>query len=170
MAGSLLCSSCGEGWGIHNLIQIDGLVWLVGRLRQDSTQASGWREINYEIMCTQCSMDCYSTALFTIGYMHHTVLRAITICIYSACNLRLIVSSHCKLVGVVFFVWFRDCLHSCVEHSFNIVNLNLLISIVIIVFLSYLNAEYISKYYTNYLCFFITNKIQKRCWVVPKER
>lgn len=28
--------------GIHNLIQIEGLVWLAGRLRQDNKQASGW--------------------------------------------------------------------------------------------------------------------------------
>lgn len=71
MPGSLLCSSCGEGWGIHNLIQIDGLVWLVGRLRQDSTQASGWRKINYEIMRADCSQGHYFAALFIVGFMHH---------------------------------------------------------------------------------------------------
>lgn len=106
-SGSLLCSSCGEGWGIHNLIQIDGLVWLVGRLRQDSTQASGWRKINHEIMYADWSRHHYFAALFIVGCMHNILhFKTMPICIYSACNLCLLVSAHCKLMGVVFFVWF----------------------------------------------------------------
>ena len=95
MSGSLLCSSCGEGWGIHNLIQIDGLVWLVGRLRQDSTQASWWTKINHEIMSADCSKDCYSAALFRIDFMHHRLYSK------QEASVFLIIRSHCKLVGVV---------------------------------------------------------------------
>lgn len=44
-------------------------------------QASGWREINREIMCTDCRKDYCSAALFTKGGMHHTMVKTMSICI-----------------------------------------------------------------------------------------
>lgn len=97
-----------QAQGIHNLIQIDGLVWLPGDcVRIAHTQASGWRKIEHGIMYAGWSRDHYLLSLHCL--QHVLYLRTTPICIYSTC---LHVSSHCELVGVVFFVRVQDCLHS----------------------------------------------------------
>lgn len=67
MPGSLSCSSCGEVWGIHNP---DRLLGVAGR---DCVTIAHRRKINHEMMCTGCSKDHYFTAVFTEGYMHHSL-------------------------------------------------------------------------------------------------
>lgn len=61
-------------------------------------------------LCTQAGVGIIIYFCCTVYHMQHVLyLKTTPIYIYTKC---LHISSHCELVGVVFFVRVQDCLHS----------------------------------------------------------